>query len=458
MNFYYVEKKIIDPSLSKLLNLNLFSEISFMRSNFKKIITDSLPSSLDIKFISEIDLLKSKLDMNGIFWCSNIIYTNNEIQKLFIKKLMKAIFPLIFGDTNGYIFHGSLLDLKLFLNNESESKLISLKNENHLNIILKISDFKAVISENSHTRHFNEIITEGNKFLKKSHEIEKLESEFIFLKNVPNDLKQYFVKVFEFNKGKKVASYSMEKLSGVDLSITLINGSMEARDIKNILDILEHYFLAIKKYKTNTSFDTLNFIVSKNNDRHAALKNWKSYGKLDSFINSHTMFSGVNDLVTFSNKALHKYKSKLHNSNSYFSHGDLCFSNMIFSEENNDITFIDPRGGKDDDAFRSPYYDLAKISHSLLGGYDYIINNIAMIQFDDKMQASINFNGLMKPDNKALFSAFSESLGYNINLIRLVEASLFVSMLPLYTDDEKKVFMLALRASEILSHESNRII
>jgi hypothetical protein len=37
-----------------------------------------------------------------------------------------------------------------------------------------------------------------------------------------------------------------------------------------------------------------------------------------------------------------------------------------------------------------------------------------------------------------------------MGLVRKVEASLFISMLPLHIDDERKLFMLALRASELL--------
>ena len=458
MNFYYVEKQITDLHLSKFLNLDLYSKISFMRSNFKKIIIDSLPPSLDVTFISEEDLLNSQIDLSGIFWCSNIIFLNSEIQEIFIKKIKNSIFPLIFGDLDGYIFHGRLSELRLALNKEPDGKFISLKNETHLKSILRISDFKALISENSQTRYFNEIISDNGKFIKKSHEIEKLESEYIFLKNVPNDLKKYYVKVFDFSKNKKIASYSMEKLLGIDLSITLINGSMDSKDIINILNILKNYFQDVKKYGTKTKCDTLSFMTNKNNVRHDELKSWKSYGRLDSFINFHTAFSGINNLVICSNNALIKNKSTLNKSNSFFSHGDLCFSNMVFSEEKNEITFIDPRGSQNGDAFRSPYYDLAKISHSLLGGYDYIINNITMIQFDDKMRATINFNGCMNSDNNTLFTDFADSLGYDIKLIRIVEASLFLSMLPLHTDDEKKVFMLALRASEILSLNSTGIL
>ena len=131
----------------------------------------------------------------------------------------------------------------------------------------------------------------------------------------------------------------------------------------------------------------------------------------------------------------------------------IIIKNFIYNLLNR-IIFIDPRGGKDKEFFRTPYYDLAKISHSLLGGYDYIINNIAMIEYDQDMKAYLNFNGAFDRDNEKLFKSFVESLGYDLNLIRAVEASLFISMLSLHIDDTRKVYMLALRASELLSKKS----
>jgi len=68
------------------------------------------------------------------------------------------------------------------------------------------------------------------------------------------------------------------------------------------------------------------------------------------------------------------------------------------------------------------------------------------------MEAYLNFNGAMNHDYEKLFAAFIDSLGYDLNLVRMVESSLFISMLPLHTDDTRKVFMLALRASELLSN------
>ena len=454
MKFYYIEQKITDLKFSNFLKLKFFSEISFKRSNFKKIVIESIPEDIDIVLINEDDLYNISDDSNAIFWCSSIVITNLELQYHFIKKLTSAFFPILFGSRESYIFKGNLSQLQLILNNEKDKDILSLTKENHIKSVLNISDFTNIISENSHTRYFNEITSQDDKFFKKSLDIEKLESEFIFLKNVPELLKGYFVQVYEFKKNEKFAQYSMQNLSGVDLSITFINRSIDSKDITNILNILKKYFLIIKKLSVKKGIDNYSFITKKNNERHDQLKKWEGYKSLDNFINSHTIFSGIDDLYKSSNRLLEKKKKLLNNSHSYFSHGDLCFSNMIFSEIENKITFIDPRGGEGKNSFRTPYYDLAKISHSLLGGYDYIINNISMIKYDCDMQAYLNFDGAFHLDNEKLFKSFVESLGYDLQLVRAVEASLFVSMLPLHIDDTRKLYMLALRASELLNKKS----
>ena len=75
---------------------------------------------------------------------------------------------------------------------------------------------------------------------------------------------------------------------------------------------------------------------------------------------------------------------------------------MILSEAEDSIVFIDPRGG---DSFRTPYYDLAKISHSLLGGYDHIINNKASICFNSDMTAFLDFDMNKDKSVKDLFNS-----------------------------------------------------
>ena len=57
--------------------------------------------------------------------------------------------------------------------------------------------------------------------------------------------------------------------------------------------------------------------------------------------------------------------------NKIISHGDLCMSNILWSDEMNIIKFIDPKGSEY--MMLDEYYDIAKLSHSIVGNYDQII-------------------------------------------------------------------------------------
>ncbi len=117
----------------------------------------------------------------------------------------------------------------------------------------------------------------------------------------------------------------------------------------------------------------------------------------------------------------------------YFSHGDMSFSNILYDLETKEICFVDPRGTSvQDPCFRPIEYDLAKLSHSALGGYEFISQG-----FDFRGAA----NGLAEKHFLKFFRGFSISR----NKIRLLEASLFWSLLPLHVDFPEQLlqFMLA---------------
>ena len=67
------------------------------------------------------------------------------------------------------------------------------------------------------------------------------------------------------------------------------------------------------------------------------------------------------------------------------------------------------------------------------------------------MNISLDYH---KEENIYLFKKFeqlSSSFGLSSRLLRLIEASLFLSMLPLHKENEQKVNMLAIRGIEILN-------
>ena len=130
---------------------------------------------------------------------------------------------------------------------------------------------------------------------------------------------------------------------------------------------------------------------------------------------------------------------------------DLCFSNILYSKDASLLKLIDPKGAiVEDEIYTDPYYDLAKLSHSICGYYDYFNSDLFQITVDEGLKSHLS----MDFDNSEYVAVFRKKLeenGMDLKLIRLYECSLFLSMLPLHIDRPKKVYAFILNAIAILN-------
>lgn len=143
-----------------------------------------------------------------------------------------------------------------------------------------------------------------------------------------------------------------------------------------------------------------------------------------------TIYDGV---FTLLNKLLPEIESICKDTINYISiiHGDVAFSNILVSPKSMIFKLIDPRGNFGIDTMYGDYrYDLAKLRHCYHGRYDEIINDLFEITEND------NKIGL-KFYKDIDYSIFDECLlDKNIDIvdIELIEALLFISMIPLHSD------------------------
>lgn len=101
--------------------------------------------------------------------------------------------------------------------------------------------------------------------------------------------------------------------------------------------------------------------------------------------NSHTLktltISLINELSSYISPHL----------NSSFIHGDFCFSNIAYDFKANLPKIFDPRGA-DFTGFITPFgdarYDYAKLMHSVLGLYDFIIANFARLNAKNSVNSA----------------------------------------------------------------------
>lgn len=327
----------------------------------------------------------------------------------------------------------------------------------------KTSDVLQLFSSNFELRYFNRMQSQDNYFVKSSNKSEKMLAEFNFLTNIPTELKPYYPQVGEFQTKKSTSSYQVEKIYMFDVSKHLINRVLNKDHSNQLLSKLSEYLTKLPRMKISKNeykqAIRKNFI-DKNKERFAELKQLQVYAKL----NQLAVFQGYNSCDEVFEKiqnAIENYATYCQDDELYFSHGDLCFSNILFDSHTLAMKFIDPRGfiNNINETYRPIYYDLAKLSHSFMGFYDLIVYDLVDIKFNQEGKLSFDYlldTGYLQGISTT-FAEFAKKLGLDLGLVRLFEASLFMSMIPLHQEIEKKMLAQFLQAIKSLEESMTSI-
>jgi hypothetical protein len=134
-------------------------------------------------------------------------------------------------------------------------------------------------------------------------------------------------------------------------------------------------------------------------------------------------------------------------------HGDFCFSNIFYDFRANTIKVADPRG--EHGIFGDIRYDIAKLCHSVIGGYDFIVTDRYVCRFDGNYSASLQLpESAVVRDVQRVFEKMplagcrpSQAAAPAIMIL------LFLSMLPLHSDrpERQRAFVAnALRLFQML--------
>jgi aminoglycoside phosphotransferase len=115
-------------------------------------------------------------------------------------------------------------------------------------------------------------------------------------------------------------------------------------------------------------------------------------------------------------------------------HGDMCFSNVLYDLRSRICKFIDPRGSFGQSGiFGDQKYDVAKLYHSVIGLYDFLVNDLFSVSLEglsisldvrnrqEHMRVQEVFNGVFFP-------------GFNQHHIQMITGLLFLSMPALHYD------------------------
>ena len=299
-------------------------------------------------------------------------------------------------------------------------------------------------------RSFNSIeIDEQRGILKKrSENKEKLVNEIRWYLRIPNKLQYLLPRVYDYSLDLTDPYVSMEYYGYHTLHESLVFGDLPLVKWQAIFQKL--LFAINDMGKFTVTGERIQF--------EAALRDiylQKTFDRLDMMRNEPDFHSFFENTITINEKeyrSLNEYlkmlpqlieKLVVYTFTGQFNiiHGDLCFANILIEDTYDFIRVIDPRGKFGTfDIYGDARYELAKLMHTLEGKYDFIIEDMFDI---DVIGNTIEYHVHKQIDNitNVFLDVFRESID-NIQAVRLIEATLFLSMIPLHSDYKQRQFAM----------------
>lgn len=306
-------------------------------------------------------------------------------------------------------------------------------------------------------RSFNSISVDIQKglLIKSSTKIQKLEDEALWYLNLPEDLKIYAPRLINFSKNNQKACLVQELYGYPTLQELYLSGEVNLEDWRCIIEKLFILHKDFERYKKSVNKKLLLWLYfDKTCERLAELKAQNIYWEK---ILTHG-FEKINGKKYLSILSLKKDIKNFvdllcENGEETIIHGDYCFSNILFDSSNYVFKLIDPRGRLNSEAtiYGDPRYDIAKLRHSIVGLYDFIVQDLFKLEesqegFAYKIFTTSNYNTLTE-----IFDKYTKINGFEPKEIKFIEGLLFLSMIPLHKDNFNRQKMFYIRALELLN-------
>lgn len=294
---------------------------------------------------------------------------------------------------------------------------------------------------------------------KRSEHGAKFLNEINYYRLLPRDLATFFPRLVDFSLAPKDLFLTLEYYGYPTLSEVWVFEEFESAYWESVFQTLGKIFTCFENYSAEllpkAAFD---FYWNKTLDR------------LKTFATQHRDFDQLTQAaeITLNGKRLagwpkiqkeievrvRKLSAK---PRGQIIHGDLCFTNILYDPVSRLFKFIDPRGSFGESGiYGDGRYDIAKLLHSLDGGYDFFIHDMFRLERDG---GKIQLTQFFPASRGAVLQAFQKIFGahYDFGEVRTLEGLLFLSMCPLHKDFPARqvaMFATGLRIlNELLNNE-----
>ena len=326
------------------------------------------------------------------------------------------------------------------------------------------SQFLAYMGGATETRLFNATRTERWTLRKMSADRQKMAAEYGFFHVAPEILKPFLLPTFDFTDDGRTAGYTMERLAIPDAALQFIHHAFDEASFTVLIERFLAFVQArpLRRDGVQAVRETARkTILGKMNDRLEQFLQQPAGQRLDALLAASGTMGSLQKMASRARILIAEAIARDPSDALAVGHGDPCFSNILFDRRTGVFRLIDPRGARHlDEAWMHPLYDLAKFSHSVLGGYDFVNNDLFDGVIDSTLCLQLNLqNGGPPSWCRTIFldrlsqAAFTPDM---LTIIRAYELSLFMSMLPLHMDHPRKLLGFALIAANLIHELESR--
>ena len=313
-------------------------------------------------------------------------------------------------------------------------------------------------------REFNHISIDGNRGIlrKTSDNVDKFLGEIKWYLKIPTDVEYVTPRIFDYSLSYENPYVSMEYYAYHTVHELFLDGNLTKNQWVNVLSRIEFVCRDFRRYtlkdsKIKESLDDM--YLKKTILRLEELRKAPAFRKFfssDISVNN-SVYISLDEII----EVLKKKIPMLLYDVEVFSiiHGDLCFSNIMVDSNFRFVKLIDPRGKFGEyDIYGDQRYDMAKLFHSVDGKYDYIIKDLFSVSYDME-KCCIDYEILERQNDydlyEILLDVFEDEIGDDLERIELIEALLFLSMIPLHKESVKHQMVMLAMGLDILDRTIN---
>lgn len=314
------------------------------------------------------------------------------------------------------------------------------------------------------SRAFNHITIDKDRGLlkKTSDEKEKFIGEVLWYVKLPADIEYVRPRIFSYSTDYNAPYVTMEYYSYHTLHELFLYGDLSCSQWKDIFMRIRFVCNDFKRYTVKSTAiraSLEDMYLTKTLNR---LYRMRADKRFEAFFVNNICVNGIAycSLDSICQKLKESIPLMLYDVDSFsIIHGDLCFSNILVDSNLSFIKVIDPRGKFGCfDIYGDTRYELAKLFHSVDGKYDFLIKDLFDIEFDVR-RCRIDYKVKDRARDYDLYQlclkVFQEEIGIDLKKIELIEALLFLSMIPLHGESEKHQMAMLATGLEILNRVVN---